>query len=404
EHFQSIVESAKYAMANGVDPLLVSAGSSGSYFIRNMDKQIVAIFKPKDEEPYGPLSPKWAKWIHRNLFPCFFGRSCLIPNSGYTSEAAACILDRRLATNIVPYTAIVELSSPSFYYGFWSHHGCYSHRKLPPKLGSFQLFLHDYQDASTFLRKHPWPEQHYWGNAAATASTPPQPARPANSNDPWTHTMQDSEISSNDHMLNLLQPSTAVSTPPTNFFWTADLQFQFRQELSKLVILDYIMRNTDRGLDNWMINISWDTSDTADLANTSVPRGPRPKLKIGAIDSGLSFPWKHPDEWRTFPFGWLFLPIALIGQPFSPDIREHFLRILCSREWWSQTVKELRDCFAIDPDFKERMWLRQLAVIKGQAFNVVATLKDPQQGPLELARRQRVLVWDDIMDIPVAIP
>ena len=43
-------------------------------------------------------------------------------------------------------------------------------------------------------------------------------------------------------------------------------------------------------------------------------------------------------------------------------------------------------------------------MMKGQAWNVVETLKTPDHGPLELTRRTRVCVWDDIVDVPVAIP
>ena len=50
------------------------------------------------------------------------------------------------------------------------------------------------------------------------------------------------------------------------------------------------------------------------------------------------------------------------------------------------------------------MFARQIAVMKGQAWNVVETLKTPDHGPLELTRRTRVCVWDDLVDIPVAIP
>lgn len=50
------------------------------------------------------------------------------------------------------------------------------------------------------------------------------------------------------------------------------------------------------------------------------------------------------------------------------------------------------------------MFARQIAVTKGQAWNVVETLKTPDHGPLELTRRTRVCVWDDLVDIPVAIP
>jgi phosphatidylinositol 4-kinase type 2 len=50
------------------------------------------------------------------------------------------------------------------------------------------------------------------------------------------------------------------------------------------------------------------------------------------------------------------------------------------------------------------MFARQMAVMKGQAWNVVETLKTPDHGPLELTRRTRVYVWDDLVDVPVAVP
>jgi phosphatidylinositol 4-kinase type 2 len=64
----------------------------------------------------------------------------------------------------------------------------------------------------------------------------------------------------------------------------------------------------------------------------------------------------------------------------------------------------LRRVFAQDADFKESMFARQIAVMKGQAWNVVETLKQRDHGPLELTRRTRVCVWDDLVDVPVAIP
>ena len=64
----------------------------------------------------------------------------------------------------------------------------------------------------------------------------------------------------------------------------------------------------------------------------------------------------------------------------------------------------LRRVFAQDDDFKESMFARQIAVMKGQAWNVVETLKQDDHGPLELTRRTRVCVWDDLVDVPVAIP
>lgn len=96
--------------------------------------------------------------------------------------------------------------------------------------------------------------------------------------------------------------------------------------------------------------------------------------------------------------------MSLIGQPFSKRTREHFLPLLTSTAWWSETQLALRRVFALDSDFKESMFARQIAVMKGQAWNVVETLKQADHGPLELTRRTRVCVWDDLVDVPVAVP
>ena len=73
--FDVIVDSVRTAIQQGTHPRMISQGSSGSYFARNTDGKVVGVFKPKDEEPYAAGNPKWNKWIHRNLFPCFFGRA-----------------------------------------------------------------------------------------------------------------------------------------------------------------------------------------------------------------------------------------------------------------------------------------------------------------------------------------
>lgn len=73
--FETIVDSVRLAIRQEVHPSMISQGSSGSYFARDPDGKIVGVFKPKDEEPYAAGNPKWNKWIHRNLFPCCFGRA-----------------------------------------------------------------------------------------------------------------------------------------------------------------------------------------------------------------------------------------------------------------------------------------------------------------------------------------
>lgn len=73
--FDEVIEGVNVAIEQGMHPRMISQGSSGSYFARNSSGKVVGIFKPKDEEPYAAGNPKWNKWIHRNLFPCCFGRA-----------------------------------------------------------------------------------------------------------------------------------------------------------------------------------------------------------------------------------------------------------------------------------------------------------------------------------------
>lgn len=111
------------------------------------------MFKPKDEEPYGRLNPKWTKWMHKLCCPCCFGRACLIPNQGYLSEAGASLVDQKLKLQIVPKTKVVALVSKTFNYLRIDREkakikksikdrypGARFHRMgLPPKQGSFQV-------------------------------------------------------------------------------------------------------------------------------------------------------------------------------------------------------------------------------------------------------------------------
>ena len=358
EEFEEIIEGVRVAIEQGVHPRMISQGSSGSYFARNADGKVVGVFKPKDEEPYAAGNPKWNKWIHRNLFPCFFGRAwydfacasgfdsreltfsssgSLIPNLSYVSEAAAYTLDCQLRTHMVPYTAVVQLSSKSFHYPFWDRHSFYRKGKpLPSKPGSFQVFLKGFKDANIFLREHPWPDQYLSG----FRTNDPHRKRKRR----WADTCRPSRSTPANDQDSDADAEEDAPPGPNNFVWTDTLKQSFREELEKLVILDYIMRNTDRGLDNWMIKVDWEsqqvsiTSEPMQMTMTPpVEEGPRPvdlhqrpampdrasspynpyktqlpmepsypahssrrdpKMTIGAIDNSLSWPWKHPDAWR----------------------------------------------------------------------------------------------------------
>ncbi|KAH9040670.1 phosphatidylinositol 3 and 4-kinase-domain-containing protein [Lactarius pseudohatsudake] len=448
DEYDALAHSVKRAISEGIHPKMITKGSSGSYFARaKVDGRIqtVAVFKPKDEEPYGRLNPKTTKWLHRQfrwIIP--FGRACLIPNLSYVSEAAASLLDSRLDLHIVPKTQLVSLSSPAFFYD-WIDRTAYKKGKpLPEKVGSMQCFMHGFQDSSDFLRSHPWP-----GRSIADTFDD-STHRATNFTKRFLgavkvicgRTGAESYDDESDMEYDRALYDASEGDPNRPFYWSAALQQSFREELEKLVILDYLMLNTDRGADNYMIKYceAEHEKSLVDIAptrsaqleipamselrrNESTSNSPpsvtfaapprmtrassnpqssytrRPHIHIAAIDNSLSFPHEHPQGWRSFTYGWLYLPVSIIGKPFSERTRQHFLPLLTSKVWWEETTFQLRKLFAVDPGFHPKMFNRQMAVIKGQAWNIVQSLRHDDEGPLELTRRTKALVWDDELEL-----
>eukprot|EP00051_Salpingoeca_urceolata_P014535 m.185263 g.185263 ORF g.185263 m.185263 type:complete len:434 (+) comp18114_c0_seq5:771-2072(+) len=315
--FFAIVQAVEHAIAGNVLPTIIAQGSSGSYFARNIDNEIVGVFKPKNEEPYGPLNPKWTKWFQKCLCPCCFGRACLVPNQGYLSEAGASMVDTALQLNVVPKTKVVRLVSSSFHYSsfdraranvvksaserFPDSIGKHMRQGLPAKAGSFQLFVKGFKDAYVVLKTLDWKTL-------------------------------DEEVAE-------------------------DFLFQFQ----KLVILDYIIRNTDRGNDNWLIRQEKDET------------GKTIKLTIAAIDNGLAFPLKHPDNWRAYPYHWSWLDIA--KKPFSDKVAEQVLPLLEDDDFVEEIADHLLILFAQDPGFSMALYEQQMGVMRGQILNLKSALK-----------------------------
>src|SRR6267154_3248892 len=114
------------------------------------------------------------------------------------------------------------------------------------------------------------------------------------------------------------------------------------------------MLNTDRGADNYMIKYcegdheklvdvasqpsahpqmpqmrrtetcSPSSQSTVTFANAIPPSQVsaassdymrQPHIHIAAIDNSLSFPHEHHRGWRSYTYGWLYLPVSLIGRP-----------------------------------------------------------------------------------------
>lgn len=70
-----------------------------------------------------------------------------------------------------------------------------------------------------------------------------------------------------------------------------------------------------------------------------------PIVDIAAIDNGLAFPFKHPEEWRSYPFGWALLPQA--HQPFTDETIEKILPLLDNAEFVRSLGEDLRQIFKV---------------------------------------------------------
>ncbi|XP_042792708.1 phosphatidylinositol 4-kinase type 2-beta isoform X2 [Panthera tigris] len=297
--FADVILKAEQAIEFGVFPERISQGSSGSYFVKDPKRKIIGVFKPKSEEPYGQLNPKWTKYVHKVCCPCCFGRGCLLPNQGYLSEAGASLVDEKLHLNIVPKT----------------------------KIGSFQLFVEGYKEAEYWLRKFeadPLPE---------------------------------------------------------------NIRKQFQSQFERLVILDYIIRNTDRGNDNWLIK--YEKQQGKEVKETKWIDDKESLIKIAAIDNGLAFPFKHPDEWRAYPFHWAWLPQAKV--PFSEEIRNLILPYISDMNFVQDLCEDLHELFKTDRRFNKATFESQMSVMRGQILNLTQALKDGKS-PVQLVQMPCVIV------------
>uniref|UniRef100_A0A4W3I381 Phosphatidylinositol 4-kinase type 2 n=1 Tax=Callorhinchus milii TaxID=7868 RepID=A0A4W3I381_CALMI len=308
--------------------------------------KIIGVYKPKTEEPYGQLNPKWTKFFHKICCPCCFGRGCLIPNQGYLSEAGAYLVDEKLGLEVVPKTKVVWLASETFNYSAIDRAksrgkkyalekvpkvGRRFHRiGLPPKVGSFQLFVEGYKEADYWLRKF---------------ETDPLPE---------------------------------------------NTRKQLQSQFERLVILDYIIRNTDRGNDNWLIKYEKpETRRESPDKDIEWADSKEPAVKIAAIDNGLAFPFKHPDEWRAYPFHWAWLLQAKV--PFTQETRDFVLPRISDMNFVQDLCEDLYELFKTDKGFDKATFELQMSVMRGQILNLTQALKDGKS-PIQLVQMPRVIV------------
>merc|ERR1711953_179148 len=345
--YNQLIKSVEAAINRDILPERIYQGSSGSYFVKNLENDTIGVFKPKSEEPYGPQNPKWGKYIQRKVCPCAFGRTCLLPNVGYLSETGASIVDKKLKLDIVPVTRTVYLASESFNYSAIDRAKSktkivtaeripklgkkFNRLGLPPKIGSCQTFVSGFKDADYWLRR-------------------------------WDDTLSETS--------------------------RAEFQLQFE----RLCVLDYLIRNTDRGADNWLIKYEPEQETEGSSSNSGNSEWAMikpPTVRVAAIDNGLAFPIKHPDSWRAYPYHWAWLEQA--QKPFSEDTIQLVLHKISDLGFIEELVDELKEIFSLDKDYSERKFEKQMGVVRGQALNLASAMRD-RKSPAQLVQMTPVTI------------
>eukprot|EP00117_Sycon_ciliatum_P031659 scpid80085/ scgid6023/ Phosphatidylinositol 4-kinase type 2-beta; Phosphatidylinositol 4-kinase type II-beta len=224
---------------------------------------------------------------------------------------------------------------------------------------------------------------------------------------------------------------------------------ELQEQFERLVILDYITRNTDRGNDNWLIKYERPTSTSQSSTATSSsvellpglsdvtrdhavagtsssasaatagaaarkqspdaggsadadgmvnvgldpvaavstgsgadsspavrvqPDDGRGSITIAAIDNGLSFPFKHPDSWRAYPYHWAWLPMA--KKPFSKATVDHVLPKISDPRFAEDLIDDLLSLFKEDSSFNVLHFNQQMGVLRGQILNLERALRN----------------------------
>jgi hypothetical protein len=131
------IKEAQAALKKGIYPLVVTVGTSGTYWMRGLDRRIIGLFKPFDEEllaPNNPMGPSMQGALGLRQIR----RGCRVGESSH-HEVGAFVVDEFLGFGIVPKTYYAQFIHQAFFLAredpFAFHH------HLKTKYGSFQEFV-----------------------------------------------------------------------------------------------------------------------------------------------------------------------------------------------------------------------------------------------------------------------
>ena len=107
---RTLVRECRSGFMRGLAPQLTLEGSGGVYLLRNAKKEVVALFKPEDEEPFAPNNPRgYTGTMGQSGF-----RRGVLSGEAASREIAAYLLDKDGFVG-VPFTTKVEACHDKFY-------------------------------------------------------------------------------------------------------------------------------------------------------------------------------------------------------------------------------------------------------------------------------------------------
>ncbi|KAI6176868.1 Phosphatidylinositol 4-kinase type 2 [Aphelenchoides bicaudatus] len=385
-------------------PSLISSGSSGSYFIHGDQNEILGIFKPADEEPYGINNPKWGKWFQKVFLPCTFGRGCLVPNQGYVSEAIAYVVDQHLQLNVVPATAVVGFASKVFNYSRIQRYEARAKQRIASrfpdlqnrfnwskaykkKKGSFQTFVPGYMDPDEFLQLYP----------IDTLTEGEKKALTIEFQKMFTldFIIRNTDRLNANYLIKVTDSAAKNLIVPESKQEAKEVIIDIMSEPSSSSAHSPVLIKTESG-ENFVVQQAQTStepmphsetipeshtigpsSDFAQQASSTNSNQQDRIFTIACIDNGLAFPFKHPSDVRSYPFSWAKYFPYFANQPFAPEIKDLVLPILQNLHSVNLLCEKVKIQLNLDKRFQKQKTIKtQLAVFRGQMYNLLKALEN----------------------------
>lgn len=295
--FKSIIKQCRIALAYGIKPVLVLDGSGGTYFLHDIHKRKIAVFKPADEEPYAVNNPRGyiksgSTTTTSSSKSGFYSddafdeddtlsmRAGIKPGEACLREVAAFLLDENGFSG-VPMTTLVEAR----HYAFHSNGSMLKLNQGGAAVGSHALlpsasFGHSISSIST-LSTAP---------SSRTSSL-------SSSSVPETSINKAKKVGSCQEFIS--SECTMDDMSPSKLT---------KEEVHKIAILDIRILNADR--------------NTANLLCRRNPENPD-SFELVPIDHGYCLRTVADVCW----FDWCWLDWPQMKEPLSPHMREYVLNL-----------------------------------------------------------------------------